>query len=415
MTILQALVGRRLTWPSSRNIVATGGNSTFDSDSYRFHVFTGPGTFTVTSAPDSATVSWYLVAGGGGGGSGGVIAPYGYCGAGGGGGGIRSGTLPIKTGPYSSPPSPTGPWSYSILVGAGGAGGIDGVPSPPAPVPSPTVPPTSFGSNGYGFDGSVSRFDIRMPPRPPSYPTVIQAYGGGGGASRYSVKYPTDYNPWFYTGRPGGCGSGALWYIDPVFPPSYMATVPGGPGNNPNVPLGPDYNIPSPGGPQGGNGGSWSPPAPIANPNVTFGSGGGGAGASAPPMNVPSGTSPSGAYYYGQGGIGRGLQVPGFTPTRGYGTVGPPTLPSSLLAQQVFFGGGGAGGVRPPWNAVPLNVEGAPGGSGGGGAAVINANPAPSGIVNTGGGGAGAGGTNSGIHGGAGAPGIVFIYYRYEK
>jgi len=404
MTILQSLITRHIPWLKSSNISATGGNSIIDSDTYRFHVFTGPGTFNVTSAPNIATVSWIVVAGGGGGGSGGVIAPYGYCGGGGGAGGMRIGTLPIKSGPFSSPPSPTGPWSYSILVGAGGVGGIDGVPTPPVPAIPPTTPPTSYGTNGYGAPGTNSSFDIRVPPGPPTAPFFITALGGGGGSSRYAAKNFGDANYSYYTGRNGGSGAGIVRFITPE---TYQPVASGGIGNFPTHPYN-DYGIQNPGGPQGTPGQGWSSITIATSPTVTFGSGGGGSNPiSSYPMNIPSGTSPSGASYYGKGGDGRALAIPGFTPANGYGTSGP--IPGA-----VYFAGGGSGGVRPPWNGVPLNVEGASGAFGGGGGASINANPASPGIVNTGGGGAGAGGTNSGLQGGAGAPGIVIIYYKYD-
>ena len=70
-------------------IVASGGNSCGTTGDYKWHKFTGPGTFCVSEKGNpggSATVDYMVVAGGAGGGNG---NQFGYCGGGGGAGGYR--------------------------------------------------------------------------------------------------------------------------------------------------------------------------------------------------------------------------------------------------------------------------------------------------------------------------------------
>jgi hypothetical protein len=111
------------TSPVGNNfITATGGTVTCCGD-YKIHTFTGPGTFTVTSAGNplgSDTVDYLVVAGGGGGG---------YCAGGGGGGGGFRESSGAASGCYSASPLGSGvsalPVSiqgYPITVGGGGTG-----------------------------------------------------------------------------------------------------------------------------------------------------------------------------------------------------------------------------------------------------------------------------------------------------
>jgi hypothetical protein len=75
--------GNRSDLPTALYVSATGGTVTTSGD-YKIHTFTGPGTFTVSSAGNaggSNSVEYLVVAGGGGGGS--------HIGGGGGGGGTR--------------------------------------------------------------------------------------------------------------------------------------------------------------------------------------------------------------------------------------------------------------------------------------------------------------------------------------
>jgi hypothetical protein len=101
-------------------VTATGGTVTTSGD-YKIHTFTGPGTFTVSCAGNSAgsdKVDYLVIAGGGAGG--------GLNGGGGGAGGYRfsDGT---SSGCYSAGPAPLGAsglsvpaTSYPITVGGGG-------------------------------------------------------------------------------------------------------------------------------------------------------------------------------------------------------------------------------------------------------------------------------------------------------
>ncbi len=130
-------------------IIATGGTET-TSGNCKIHTFTGPGTFTVTTAAGTAAnniVSYVIVAGGGGGGS----SDHG---GGGGAGGYREVVSPSS--PYTGSPLdgyPSSPnrvsvtaTAFPITVGAGGAGGA----APPSP---------GAGSNGNnGVPGSNSIF-----------------------------------------------------------------------------------------------------------------------------------------------------------------------------------------------------------------------------------------------------------------
>ena len=123
-------------------VSATGGTITTCGD-FKTHVFTGPGTFTVTNtgaASGSNSVEYLVVAGGGGGGKSDV-------GGGGGAGGYRQN--------YPSPTAaglPVTAQGYPITVGSGGAG--------------------ESGPIGPGTSGSNSIFS-----------TITSTGGGGGGGT----------------------------------------------------------------------------------------------------------------------------------------------------------------------------------------------------------------------------------------
>mgnify|MGYP004451124057 CR=1 FL=1 len=153
----------------NNNIIATGGTET-TSGNCKIHTFTGPGTFTVTSAAACAAdnvVSYLVVAGGGGGGE----SSYG---GGGGGGGYREVVSPSS--PYTGSPLngyPSAPnritvsaQAYPIAVGGGGAAGS-----------------TSDGVNGVNS----------------TFSTITSAGGGYGGGG----PFPTG------CGHPGGPGGSA--------------------------------------------------------------------------------------------------------------------------------------------------------------------------------------------------------------
>ena len=365
MTILQSLFSPRIPFsPSTTSVVnATGGNDIAIYGTYKVHIFTGPGTFTVISAPSTTQILYWVIGGGGGGGAGGESPNAGYCGGGGGGGGFRSAILPLQT--FATPSSGPGPWTLPVTVGAGGAGGTDNVPSNPS----------SLSVTGYGFNGSPSTFAIRFAP----LNQIVIATGGGGGASYY---IPNSSGV-IYPGNPGGSGGGTVQQYNAAYTTSY-----GGLGNAPPAP--PTWD-----GPQGYPGGSY-PNAIGPTPVRSWGSGGGGAGGyggnGSPVFSVPD-------WYLG--GIGKAV----------------PVVPINYGDPSQLFAGGGEGGTRPSIPTAPTVPE--PGTSpgyspGGGGRKDPTKSPANPGLTNTGGGGAGVSGTTSGRSGGAGAPGIVVVAYLYQ-
>ena len=139
---------------------ATGGNQTpanglAPGNGYKYHTFTSPGTFTVSSG--SNTVELLVVAGGGGGGDGG-----GGNGGGGGAGGVRF---------YPSLTASPGP--YSITVGSGGNA------APQYDIPGTAgTPSTAFGKTANG--GGHSNY---------AYSSLKN--GGSGAATGYSVPAGT--------------------------------------------------------------------------------------------------------------------------------------------------------------------------------------------------------------------------------
>jgi hypothetical protein len=217
---------------------ASGGNTTITCGNYKTHIFTADGTFTVSSASNTAplnVVDYIVVAGGAGGGSnnyGGGSVPRGS--GGGGAGGFRifstacGSNSPLNNSGASPNTSVTisgSPGSYPITIGAGGAG---------APSGSPDA----------GSDGNNSVFS-----------TVTSALGGKGGGHCNS------------TAGAGGSGGGG------------RNAVSGGAGNTP--PVAPPQGNP------GGDGG--------ASSGTFNGSGGGGAG-SAGSDGDPSGVGGAGSY-----------------------------------------------------------------------------------------------------------------------
>ena len=100
-------------------VAATGGNATITSGNFKTHIFTGPGTFCVSSGGNAAganTVDYFVVAGGGGTSTGG-----------GGAGGFRvsntAGCVPSGTmSPLSNTSGlPVSVQGYPVVVGGGGA------------------------------------------------------------------------------------------------------------------------------------------------------------------------------------------------------------------------------------------------------------------------------------------------------
>lgn len=122
---------------SSGNIITASAGTV--NGAYRYHIFTGPGTFTVTGGGDVEVV---VVGGGGGGGPGGDSG-----GAGGGGGGLVYGeAVPVSV------------TSYPITIGGGGGNATGGGNS------------TAFGFNAIGGGGGSGR----------TFPGGPGGNGGGG-------------------------------------------------------------------------------------------------------------------------------------------------------------------------------------------------------------------------------------------
>jgi hypothetical protein len=269
-------------------VAATGGTILTCGD-YKTHVFTGPGTFTVTSAGSpggSNSVEYLVVAGGGGGGA--------AQGAGGGAGGFRTYTALPAASPLNGPAAlPVSVQGYPITVGGGG-GGSPGTPRGTSGNPSifSTITSTggggggSYPSNGPGLTGGSgggggSR-DVgggtggtgNTPPVSPSQgndgsSTGPLAFGGGGGGAGAAAG----------PGSKGGDGSFVPTGFFGPTAPSYGETGPsgryfsGGGGGRPAS---------APPGTGGLGGGGDSAPAPAKEAIINTGGGGGGGGQTSP-------------------------------------------------------------------------------------------------------------------------------------
>ena len=289
-------------------IVATGGTITCCGD-YKIHTFTGPGTFTVTCAGNSAgsdTVDYLVVAGG----AGGASSDHG---GGGGAGGYRE-SSGAASGCYSISPLgacvsalPVTAQGYPITVGAGGAGGA-----------APASPCAGTCGN-RGTPGANSIFS-----------SITSTGGGGGGQQKCGSE----------TGLPGGSGGGGT---------SGDAISAGGSGNTPPVspPQGNDGGQGEASSPAyGAGGGGGATVAGTAGTNSAGGAGGNGATSSingTPTARAGGGggaslAGPAGAGGTGGGGAGsNGAGSPGTTNTGG-GGGGSERYPRSA-------GGNGGSGI----------------------------------------------------------------------
>jgi len=286
--------GNRSNLPTAQFVTATGG-TILTCGSFKTHVFTGPGTFTVSCAGNSQgsnSVEYLVVAGGGGGGV--------NRGGGGGAGGFRQN--------YPSPTTaglPVTATTYPITIGAGGTAtpgpsAVNAVSGSPSIFSSITSAGGGAGGNkntpqqigvaggsgggGQGADLSASPGGAgNTPPVSPSQGNsggtgdaagANGAGGGGGGASA------SGSNATSQTGGPGGTGN---YWTNPLFGPTAPSYGTSGP-----VPAvryfaggggGAGWVTAGSGGSGGGGGGGIENPTPAIAGTVNTG-GGGGAGGS---------------------------------------------------------------------------------------------------------------------------------------
>jgi hypothetical protein len=209
----------------------TGGNAIVTSNGHKIHIFTSPGTFSISPG---AVVEYVVLAGGG---SGYLASQY-FGGGGGGAGGLIYNTATLG-GSYSvsvgagaaAPPSPGNGSNSSIptlgvTATGGGAGG--GVSFSPASGGQPGG--CGGGTGGNPFTGG----DGNSPPTSPiqGFPGLggggAQGGGGGGVMSRGKFAQPSPTSSQSGYGGDGGDGISLEWGI----PPSYGAPDPKG---NPSV------------------------------------------------------------------------------------------------------------------------------------------------------------------------------------
>jgi hypothetical protein len=319
-------------------VAASGGNSTATSGDFKTHIFTGPGTFTVSCAGNSRgsnTVEYLVVAGGGGGGA--------HIGGGGGGGGTR----------YVFPVPATGglavcAQAYPIIIGGGGSGA----------------------TNSAGAGGSCGVASSGL--------GITSAGGGRGGSA--GASQPVPGNP-PGSGYPGGSGGGSGHGNGPG--PMGPVSGNGGSGNTPptNPPQGKD----------GGKGFGYD----------THGGGGGGGGGCAGVQGADAITTPAGAGTGGSGGNGSQVNICGNNYYWAGGAGGTAGIGGGGTAGNGGLGGGGGSSAQPPGasgtgggsaiNAGGNATPGSNGGNGGdnsgggGGGGPHTANPSPQGNGGNGG------------------------------
>ncbi len=309
-------------------VAATGGNTILTCGNFKTHIFTGPGTFTVTDAGGSSgsnSVEYVVVAAGGGGG--------GFAGGGGGAGGFRQ-NFPSPT----TAGLPVSAQAYPITVGSGGA--------------------------GSGPGGPVSCQVSQTPGNPAVFSTITSTGGGKGATNDIPGSTPDCSASGGRRADPGGSGGGGSRITSPAN---------NGTGNTPPV---------SP--PQGNNGGSGA-----QAPKHGAG-GGGGAGAVGANGTTPgaggnggigsfitsadfagsNGTpGPVGSTKYFAGGGGGSFYCSGTPGTGGSGGggaggTGPGPAPGAAgAAGTTNTGGGGGGGYH--------SSPGQAGGAGGSGIVII--------------------------------------------
>ena len=306
-------------------ISASGGTEVTCGD-FKTHIFTGPGTFTVSciaSNPVNNIVDYVVVAGGGGGAGNNPSSPT-FGTGGGGAGGMRlsnSLSLPAPTmSPLSNPSGITAAaQSYAITVGSGGGGGTyngthSGTNGNSSTFGAITSAGGGFGSwgpspganggnpggsgGGSGRDLNVAGGTGNTPPVSPpqgnngaaSLAGPYGSAGGGGGAGQVGQQGTTSNSPTTEVGGAGGAGS---YIADGFVGPSAPSYGEPGPVSSTRYFAG------------GGGGGYWDNPAGRCTAAGDGGAGGGGqANASNPnPTAGTSGTTNTGG---GGGGAANG-------------------------------------------------------------------------------------------------------------
>ena len=244
-------------------VTASGGNATVTCGDFKTHIFTGPGTFTVSCAGNplgSATVDYIVVAGGGGGHADG--------GAGAGGGGFRLSNSYSLPSPTMSPLSnPTGlsvtATGFPITVGGGGAATTQGSTSTFSTISSAGGGASNGNTGGSGGGG---RANGPNPGGAGNTPPVSPPQGNNGGDNPHGV----------YSGAGGGGGAGAVG--------GTAGSSAGGAGGNGSYVA--ETFVPS----------SYGRPSPVGSTR-SFSGGGGGSYDGTP--------GPAGAGGYGGGGNGQ--------------------------------------------------------------------------------------------------------------
>ena len=368
--------------PGASGLTATGGvisEYTSGPATYRAHIFTSSGTFSVSAIGDFPAEVDYLVIGGGGAG--------GYNAGGGGGAGAFRTSIPGHTLAQPSITVSTSPGSYTVTIGAGGAGGTPSAPNRGGPggdtvfgpitspgggggggeTPSPHRGGTDGGSGGGGGMG-YSGGDGAFPGSPNPSPFRMGydggngsdnggdniAAGGGGGAGGAGSNGTAPDGP----GGPGGAGS-------PIAIESATAKLYAGGG------AGGSKDGQGTGGPGGGGIGGHRPSLHGGNATASTGSGGGG-GATSP----PAGRGGNGAggivvvrYKIAESETGNAQATGGAISFYGGKTIHTFTSSGSFVntaqitdAEFVLVGGGGGGGYPQ-------------GGGGGAGGMVVHTGP----------------------------------------
>lgn len=268
-------------------IVATGGNQTpanglAPGNGYKYHTFTSPGTFTISSGLNF--IEFIIVGGGGGGntggggGAGGIAYSSGYF--------IGPGTYPITVGPGGSTASQGGDSTFDTINGKGGGGGPGAAPGGSgggAGFPNPSVggtatQPTQPSGTGAG-SGTVLMYGNPGGNR-------NDVGGGGGGAGQAGT--PDNAGP-------GGSGqqfpqfTGPLIGVPALNPLNGYFAGGGGAGTRNGSP-GPLNN----GGAGGGGAGGGDNNTPGYNGTTNSGGGGGGGSTQSGVGNSPGGSGGSG-------------------------------------------------------------------------------------------------------------------------